>query len=466
MHAHVLADASDLPTDPGLDLLEGNEPFVDPIAVLTRTVPDDRCPHGPPALEITQVWGDAVLGARRFPDRRRPVRIGPFEADFAAPMIDGTFELVSRDGDRWVLHARRGWDGFADLGGKRFNSLDALADGGFATRTGDGFDVRLATSMRIAVDIGGMAFVVQVISPGRAADADLVGQIDWKFVAIAVAVAAVFLVGAVLVAASPASAATDVVPDQQDYVAEIMMQHPDQPAPAPAGKAAGPEGKAGKPDATRRRAKGDSKLTKSQQRRAEVDNGGVLGAFRDLGLDAILATSVPTGPGGGWIGGTAGEPGDQKGVFGRGDRGDHLFGGAEGIDDVGTHGGNCTGPDCGRGGPGIGGHHDGELAGLSGDPIVIGSLDRSLIDAVIRKNLPAIRYCYQRELQKNPGLGGKITMKFVIAKDGSVASADVKSSIPDGSVGSCIAGRFMRFEFPAPEHGIVVVSYPFLFAPG
>jgi hypothetical protein len=33
-----------------------------------------------------------------------------------------------------------------------------------------------------------------------------------------------------------------------------------------------------------------------------------------------------------------------------------------------------------------------------------------------------IRYCYQRELTKNPELGGKVVVKFVIAKDGTVSS--------------------------------------------
>ena len=34
-----------------------------------------------------------------------------------------------------------------------------------------------------------------------------------------------------------------------------------------------------------------------------------------------------------------------------------------------------------------------------------------------------IRYCYQRELTKNPSLGGEITVKIVIAEDGSVSQA-------------------------------------------
>jgi hypothetical protein len=79
-----------------------------------------------------------------------------------------------------------------------------------------------------------------------------------------------------------------------------------------------------------------------------------------------------------------------------------------------------------------------------------------------------IRYCYQRELTKNPALGGKIVIKFTIAKDGTVSQASTKSTtMSNSAVENCIVGRFMRMQFPEPKGGgIVIVSYPFLFSPG
>ena len=83
---------------------------------------------------------------------------------------------------------------------------------------------------------------------------------------------------------------------------------------------------------------------------------------------------------------------------------------------------------------------------------------------VIKNNLNAFRYCYQRELQKDPSLSGKITLKFVISKDGSVSTAAVKSSSMNNSaVESCMVSRMMRLSFPDPNGGIVMVSYPFYF---
>ncbi len=111
---------------------------------------------------------------------------------------------------------------------------------------------------------------------------------------------------------------------------------------------------------------------------------------------------------------------------------------------------------------------EGGIGRMGSDPIILGALDKSLIDAVLKRNMNQIRYCYQRELTKNPNLGGKIVVKFVIAKDGTVSNATTKSStMGSPAVENCINSRFMRFTFPEPKGGgIVIVSYPFVFSPG
>lgn len=100
--------------------------------------------------------------------------------------------------------------------------------------------------------------------------------------------------------------------------------------------------------------------------------------------------------------------------------------------------------------------------------VVLGALDRSVIEAVVKRNRAQIQYCYQRELTKNPNLAGSVTVKFVIARDGTVSTATTKSTtLRNELVEACINARFMRFQFPEPRGGgIVVVSYPFVFSPG
>ena len=54
-----------------------------------------------------------------------------------------------------------------------------------------------------------------------------------------------------------------------------------------------------------------------------------------------------------------------------------------------------------------------------------------------------------------------MTVKFVIAKDGSVSKASVQeSSLNSKTVESCIVGRLKRFTFPKPKDGLVIVKCP------
>jgi hypothetical protein len=112
-------------------------------------------------------------------------------------------------------------------------------------------------------------------------------------------------------------------------------------------------------------------------------------------------------------------------------------------------------------------HVVGGTATMSDSVTVQGALDKPLIDSVIKRNMNQLRYCYQRELTRNPDLGGKLTVKFVIAGDGTVSTAETAgSTLANAAVEQCINGRFLKFQFPAPKGGgIVIVSYPFTFAP-
>ncbi len=156
------------------------------------------------------------------------------------------------------------------------------------------------------------------------------------------------------------------------------------------------------------------------------------------------------------------------GKGGLGSRGSGLGGGgtAMGLAGLGTKGRGSGHSGYGIGGGTFGANAADAAGAISGSPIILGSIDRTLIDSVIKRHINAIRYCYQKELQKNPSLAGKVVVKFVIAKDGSVATASIKSStMNDPAVEACLTSRFLRMNFPtSPGGGIVVVSYPFLFS--
>jgi biopolymer transport protein ExbD len=101
-------------------------------------------------------------------------------------------------------------------------------------------------------------------------------------------------------------------------------------------------------------------------------------------------------------------------------------------------------------------------------PILLGALPKKEIDAVIKRNMEMMRTCYDAALDRDRALAGKITIKFVIAADGTVSSSAVKSTdMADPVFQTCMTMAFKSMRFPLPEGGgIVIVSYPFVFSPG
>lgn len=114
-----------------------------------------------------------------------------------------------------------------------------------------------------------------------------------------------------------------------------------------------------------------------------------------------------------------------------------------------------------------GGLGEAQAASTEEEPITIGSLDKSLIDAVIQKHMAEIDLCYQHELTKTPSLAGNLTVKFTIATNGSVSDAVTKTTtLNNPAVESCVIAAFMRMTFPQPKGGgVVIASYPFVFSP-
>jgi hypothetical protein len=109
---------------------------------------------------------------------------------------------------------------------------------------------------------------------------------------------------------------------------------------------------------------------------------------------------------------------------------------------------------------------------LGTDALVVGSLDKSLIDKVIQTNQSKFIYCYQRELAKNPSLQGRVTLNFTISKDGRVVKSSIRGSattLDNDRVHSCMQTQIKTLRFPELKGGpktVVMVQYPFDFSPG
>jgi outer membrane biosynthesis protein TonB len=96
----------------------------------------------------------------------------------------------------------------------------------------------------------------------------------------------------------------------------------------------------------------------------------------------------------------------------------------------------------------------------------LGGLTHEQILRVVRAHKNAIRTCYDRELQRTKGLGGKIVIRWKIDAGGVVSGAKVRSSsMRNGRVEDCIVRRIARMKFPKPKGGVTaVVNFPFIFA--
>jgi hypothetical protein len=100
-------------------------------------------------------------------------------------------------------------------------------------------------------------------------------------------------------------------------------------------------------------------------------------------------------------------------------------------------------------------------------PTVVGHLEASAIQRVVRQNEGRFRACYLEGLAKNPALGGRVAVKFLIGRDGTVATAEDTSGsdLPDDGVRACVVRTFASLSFPEPG-GVVSVTYPFVLSPG
>jgi hypothetical protein len=95
-----------------------------------------------------------------------------------------------------------------------------------------------------------------------------------------------------------------------------------------------------------------------------------------------------------------------------------------------------------------------------------GHLPAEVIQRVVRQNFGRFRQCYEIGLRTNPNLEGRVSVRFVIGRDGAVSNVAAGGDVPDAQVKSCVASAFYGLSFPSPDAGIVTVTYPIMLTPG
>jgi hypothetical protein len=189
-------------------------------------------------------------------------------------------------------------------------------------------------------------------------------------------------------------------------------------------------------------------------------------------LGSVFAPASEASAGDSGEGSTAGDGGN---VGGSSDEAGSMEGGVEGgsIDEtIGIGGFGLEGSGVGGGGGGgyarcglLGGRHAGAPDVIAAAADVRPTCDASMIRRVVRAHVNEVRFCYERSLQADPALRGRVVARFTIAADGSVAgAADTSdSSVAQPAVADCIAGAVARWRFDPLCAG--EVRYPFVLVP-
>lgn len=356
-------------------------------------------------------------------------------------------------------------------------SLSAT-DAGFPARA-----YNLVMGERLAFKSGTITFTAEYVRGG--AELGKGSASDWYFprVLLISALLHVFFVIAAFVTPKMSTSLTDELFKNQNRFAEMILKAPEEDkkrkkldlSGAKGAKHKDEEGKFGKKekppkDALASKA-GAPRVdpNKREKDRQIALNSGLLGILKgQAGSNAVSNVFGPGGLGSGInnaMGGLQGTAmGDAGGVGGLGSRGTGAGGGGTGLGIGGLGGGHGRGSG-GKGNIDLGGRGKGTTRVVPGKTIIQGSLSREEIGRVIRAHLNRFKYCYEKQLNANPNLSGKISVYFTIAPNGAVASASVReTSMNDRNVEECALTVMRSLKFPQPRGGgVVVVTYPFVF---
>jgi len=410
--------------------------------------------------------------------------------DFATDSIGAeSFALVEPRGDEFVLCVAPGMSAERIAGGVR-EPVTAV-------------ETAIASGARYRVSTGDQSFLVSSVPAPRKQPTPLFATWERSVLAFAGASIAVHL-GMVALLDTMAPDGRSL--DDDDVASEgrlsrIMMQpaedtraetepggsNADSTDGTEGAKMAGVEGTMGtkeskNPDGQFRMKKnGETQQLARAEAIRQAQHAGILGMFAaNPQVFASLQGTADFSSGtdeydvrGGLVGSEAREMagGWGFGVTGVGPGGgcDHAPCGIIGAGHFGLIGHRGTGGD-GFGTPGGDGplHRKPKLDGPKvaiGNSSSNGELDPNTIRRYIRRKLPAIRHCYERQLVTRQDLAGTVVTQFQISPMGVVQGASA-GGMGDRSVESCVADAVRAIQFPKPKGGgMVNVRYPFIFQP-
>jgi hypothetical protein len=413
------------------------------------------------------------------------------------------FPLVAPVGDDFVFNFSQGWDGELTVDGQITPLSEVVSQGRArqSTTAPGALEMTIPNKARIRVNAGNQTFLVSSVPQPRRHAAPLFANLDTNMLAY-LAGTAILLIGFVeilnlvdddqktlsgdMFANSDRLSNIDNKPQEDPLQEEEEELDGDEEDSGGTGtKMALDEGKMGKKESTRatgqyamKNNNADPQLAKAQAM-DQARKAGVLGLLSQQpgGAFASLTGTADFSSGlddrdvyGGLLGN---EVGEMAGGWGYGISGVGPGGGGTGWGTIGTgnygtigHGsGTGSGYGTGSGKGGMRGRKSKPPQVRIGNVSATGDLDKNIIRRYIRRKLPRIRHCYEKELLVKPGLAGTVVTQFQISPAGTVQGANAKG-IGSKEVESCVAAAIKSIQFPKPKGGgYVNVRYPFTFQP-
>ena len=445
-------------------------------------IPEDQITSENRFVEVTLSWGHDIVGVKRLRDVPKVVIGSSDTADFFVPLesvaSSSNFDVLrSSQGGGWHVRFTQKMNGTVARGA---NEVPLSQAGGVPDS--DAMSIPLTDDTRVTLNIGQFSLQIRPVPRSRFIPLAPIFDLLWANTAlVSMFLMATMASVVVLLPIGVDNLDDDLLTNPSKFQTLILKPPPKDNAllkklagsKSSEAKAKNKEGKAG-----------DKKLAKTEQGKAAAKKipdkptdaqvvankmdqlfggkkGGLAAIFGETqGGDALTAAlggidgAKVAGAGDGSLGVKGGGPGG-------GGTGTNTFG----VGKVGTRGKGSGESGYGAGEGGLGTKGDHEVTMTQGSPMVMGSLDKEIIRRIVQEHASQIRYCYEHELTRTPGIFGKIMMKWVISGEGKVNQSQVaESQMKNSNVEQCIARKIQGWVFPKPKGGgIVVVSYPFVF---
>lgn len=432
--------------------------------VSPQKLEEDKADESNKVPDVIVRWLGGMIGELAIIGKRTAITIGTSEQnDFVIPeeyLKTDKFQVVATEGTSHIVNIPEGWELLHFVDGKKSDP-----------------DVRKNLPLKlnevVVIKNGPIDIIIRYIHPKKAPKEDFLRSMDYRFaqwlISSVLFVAIALFIMVVFFKDSLTSPPEDLQKSLNRFAKVVLKEAPKKVEKKELEMKAITEKKIGKViDEKRPPVKGPNIADPNRrvENRKVALKSGVLGILRGSGGNPAMNSIFGAGLGAGInnaLGGLHGTMmGDSGGLGGLGSRGGGGGGGVAALGGIGIGGGKSR---RGHGDFNLGAGGKSEEAVSAGKLVMVGGLDKDVVARVIKRYWAQIKYCYEKELSKNPNLYGKIAVKFTISGNGSVSDAEIEQTeMNNAAVEDCIIRNIKRWMFPAPKGGgIVVVRYPFIF---